>query len=71
MTGDAYYLNFHAMLVEKLYLKDWRDSINRKLKIIQDLNEVYQERLDTIHEEMLTVVIIILIAFEAAMAFMR
>jgi hypothetical protein len=71
MTGDAYYLNFYALLVEKLYLKDWRDSINRKLQIIQDLNTIYQERLDTIHEETLTIVVIILIAFEAFIAFMR
>ena len=71
MTGDAYYLNFYSMLVDKLYLKDWRDSINRKLRIIQDLNTIHQDRLDTIHEEVLTVVIIILIAFEAFMAFMR
>ncbi|MFA6534684.1 MAG: hypothetical protein WCS92_00330 [Candidatus Babeliales bacterium] len=71
MTGDAYYLNFYALLVEKLYLRDWRDSINRKLRIVQDLNTIYQDRLDTIHEEMLTVVIIVLIAFEAFMAFIR
>lgn len=71
MTGDAYYLNFYSMLVEKLYLKDWRDSINRKLRIIQDLNTIHQDRLDTIHEETLTVVIIVLIALEAFIAFMR
>lgn len=71
MTGDAYYLNFYSMLVEKLYLKEWRDSINRKLKIIQDLNAVYQDRLDTIHEEVLTIVVIILIAFEAIIPFIR
>jgi hypothetical protein len=71
MTGDAYYLKFYSVLVEKLYLKDWRESINRKLNIVHDLHMVYHERLDTIHEELLTVVIIILIAFEATMAFMR
>lgn len=71
MTGDAYYLNFYSLLVEKLYLRDWRDSINRKLRIVQDLNTIYQDRLDTIHEEMLTIVVIILIAFEALVAFMK
>lgn len=71
MTGDPYYLRFYSMLVEKLYLKDWQDSINRKLNIIHDLHMVYEERMDTIHEELLTIVIIILIAFEATMAFLH
>lgn len=71
LAGDAYYSNLYAMLVEKMYLREWRDSINRKLSIIQDLYSVYQDRLDTIHEEMLTVVIILLIAFEAVMVFLR
>lgn len=71
MTGDAYYLKFYSILVEKMNLKEWQDSINRKLTIIHDLYMVYQERMDTIHEELLTIVIIVLIAFEATMAFMR
>lgn len=64
LAGDAYYTNLYAMLVEKLALKDWRDSINRKLSIIKDVYTVHQDRLDTIHEEMLTVVVILLIGLE-------
>lgn len=71
MAGDEYYSRLYAMLVEKLSIKGWRDSIGRKLAIISDLYSVYQDRLDTIHEELLTVVIIVLIAVEAALAFMR
>ncbi len=71
LTGDAYYSKMHAILVEKLLLKEWRESINRKLAIIKDLYTVYQDRLDTIHEEILTVVIIILIAVELFVAFTR
>jgi hypothetical protein len=71
MAGDEYYSKLYSMLVEKLSIKEWRDSIGRKLDIIHDLYSVYQDRLDTIHEELLTVVIIILIAFEAILAFVR
>jgi hypothetical protein len=71
LAGDAYYSRLYSMLMEKLSLKEWRDSINRKLDIIRDLYTVYQDRLDTIHEEILTVVIIILIAFEALLVFFR
>jgi hypothetical protein len=71
LAGDAYYSRLYAMLVEKMSIQEWRDSINRKLAIISDLYQVYQDRLDTIHEELLTVVIIILIAIEAFLAFSR
>ncbi len=71
MAGEAYYSHLYAMLVEKLSIKEWQTSINRKLAIMHDLYAVYQDRLDTVHEEILTVVIIILIAMEAMLAFMR
>lgn len=71
MAGDEFYSKLYSMLVEKMSIKEWRDSINRKLNIIQDLYTVHQDRLDTIHEEILTVVIIILITFEAMLAFLQ
>jgi hypothetical protein len=71
LVGDAYYTNLYAMLVEKLSLKEWRDSINRKLAIIHDSYTVHQDRLDTLHSEILTVVVIVLIALEALALFFR
>ncbi|MBU1008349.1 hypothetical protein KKA53_04715 [Candidatus Dependentiae bacterium] len=68
MTGDAYYSKLYYMLVDKLSLREWRDSLNRKLDIISDLQRVHQSHLDTIHEDMLTLVIIILIALEVVLA---
>ncbi len=70
-TGDSFFLTMYSMLVKKLLIKDSRESINRKLNIIKDLYTVYQDRLDTIHEELLTVVIIILIAIEVFAVFLR
>ncbi|MBX9830670.1 hypothetical protein K2X40_01835 [Candidatus Babeliales bacterium] len=63
-SGDFYFSNFYAILVDRFFIKEWRDSINRKLDIIKDLYTVYQDRLDTIHEEFLSLVIIILIVME-------
>ncbi len=71
MAGDEFYSRLYSMLVEKMSIREWRDSINRKLNIIKDLYTVYQDRLDTIHEELLTVVIIILITFEAFVAYLK
>ena len=68
LAGDEYYSKLYSMLVEKMSIQEWRDSINRKLAIISDLYHVYQDRLDTIHGELLTVVIIILVALEAFLA---
>jgi len=71
LAGEAYYSKLYSVLVKKMEIKEWRDSIHRKLDIFRDLYSVYQDRLDTIHEEVLTLVIILLIAFEAFIAFMR
>ncbi len=65
MAGEAYYSKLYAMLVEKLSIPAWKVSINKKLSIIHDIYSIYQDHLDAIHEEILTVVIIILIAIEA------
>lgn len=67
VAGDIYYSKLYSMLVEKLFLKEWRESITRKLNIIKDLYTVHQDRLDTIHEGILTLVIIILIVLEIFM----
>jgi hypothetical protein len=71
IIGDTYYSRMYAILTEKLSIKEWRDSIRGKLDIIQDLYEVYQDRLDTIHGEILEFVIIILILFEIIMVVLR
>lgn len=71
MAGDAYYSQLYTMLVDKLSLQTWRETIDKKLSIIQDIYAIYQSRLHGIREEMLTVVIIALIAIELITAFMK
>lgn len=71
MTGDAFYIQLYLVLVDKLRIRSWKESIEKKLDIIEDLYSLYEDRLRGIREEMLTVVIILLIALEAFAAFMR
>lgn len=71
MAGEAYYSNLYAMLVERLQLEEWKESINKKLSIVRDIYTIYQDHLDAIHEEILTFVIIILIAIEAIGTFWK
>lgn len=64
LVGEAYFSELYNLLVEKLDLKNWQESIGRKLEIIQDVRSVYQNQIDTIREDMLSVLVIILIFIE-------
>lgn len=70
LVGDAYYEELYAMLSDKLGLADWKQSIDEKLDIVDDLYTVRAQLQSTVREEMLTVVIIGLIAVEALIAFL-
>jgi len=71
MTGDPYFQKLYNMLVHVFKLREWKSSIDEKLTIINEMYTVRKNRLDTVREEMLTLVIILLIAFEASVAFMN
>ena len=69
MTGDAYYSKLYSMIVDKFSLQEWRRSIDKKLDIIGDLHRVHHQNLESVREEVLTLVIIILIALEVVVMF--
>jgi hypothetical protein len=71
MTGDSYFEELYELLIKKMKLKQWKVAIDEKLSIISEMYTVRKNRLETIREEMLTVVIIILIAIEATIAFIK
>jgi len=64
LAGEPYFSEVYELLVNKLDIKNWRDSIDRKLRIVEDVQKVYQNKIDTIREDMLSVLIIILIFIE-------
>src|SRR6516165_8893454 len=43
-AGDVYVAETYTLLVEKLDLKSWKDSLNTKLGIIKDVLSVYQSK---------------------------
>lgn len=71
MAGDPFYDHLYSMLIERLSLKTWKESINQKMVIIKDLYNVHQDNLTTGRAEILTIVIILLIAFESILLFVR
>jgi len=64
LTGEAYYAEIYSMLAKKLDLKIWQEALNNKLEILADLQEVYQNLINTTREDLLSVLIIILIFIE-------
>lgn len=64
IAGEEYISELYSVLVEKLDLKKWKESINTKLEIIKDINSVYQNKVDSIREDLLSVLIIVLIFIE-------
>ncbi len=68
LAGEAYYSEIYTLLVEKLDIKNWKESINRKLAIILDVRTVYQNKVDALREDLLSVLIIVLIFIETVVA---
>ena len=71
LAGEPYYSEIYELLVEKLDLDSWRNSINKKLDIIRDIRLEYQSKIDTIREDLLTVLIIVLIMIELIVAMFK
>ncbi len=63
-AGDVYVAETYAVLEEKLDLKNWKASLDSKLAIIKDVLSVYQSKIDTTREDLLSVLIIVLIFIE-------
>jgi hypothetical protein len=64
LAGEAYYSEVYRLLVKKLELENWRTSVEKKLAIVRDVRSIYQNKINVIREDMLSVLIIILITIE-------
>lgn len=64
IAGDPYYTELYNQLIQKLDIKSWQQSIERKLGIIKDVLLVYQHKTDIARENILELLIVILIFIE-------
>ncbi len=64
IAGEPYYSEIHNLLAEKLDLKNWHDGIDRKLRIVEDVQTVFQKKIDATREDLFSMLIIILIFIE-------
>ena len=71
IAGEPYFYELYSILVDKLDLKGWRDSIDKKLAIVKDASSVLQKKIDSVREDLLTTLIIILIFIEVLVGLLR
>lgn len=63
-AGEPYFSELYDLLVQQLDLANWKQSIDRKLTIIHDIQSVYQDKIDVTRGDLLSVLVIVLIFIE-------
>lgn len=64
LAGEPFYSEIYALLVKKLGLQSWQETVNKKLDIVREVRSVLQHKIDSTREDILNVLIIILIFIE-------
>jgi hypothetical protein len=67
--GDIYLAKLHTRIAERLGLRAWEESVQRKLDVIQLRYALMLERVRAARNEVLEATIVILIVFEIVMVF--
>jgi len=63
-AGEPYFSELYDLLVLQLDLSNWKQSIDRKLTIIHDIQSIYQDKIDITRGDLLSVLVIMLIFIE-------
>jgi len=64
LAGEPYYSELYELLQDKLDLKGWQETVNKKLSIILDIRSIFEAKIESVREDILNVLIIILIFIE-------
>lgn len=64
LVGEPYYTELYEALTDALGLENWKSSIEKKLSIVQDLSELYENRSQAARDDMINILIVILIFLE-------
>lgn len=70
-AAEPYYTEIYTLLAQKLDLRGLKDSIDKKLVIISEIRAVYYKKIDSIREDLLSVLVILLIITEILVAVWR
>ncbi len=64
LAEEPYVYELYTLLANQFDLNNWRESIHRKLDIIKDIGTIYQNKVDSLREDLLSILIIVLIFIE-------
>ncbi len=71
LAGESYYSELYGLLTRKLDLIRWKESLHNKLAIIKDIRMIYQSKLDSLREDLLSVSVILLILVEVILGMLN
>ena len=71
LIGDLYLTKIHARTAERLHIAEWQRAVDGKLELVQKISDVIGTRAATARAELLELTIILLIALEIALFFVR
>ncbi len=64
LSGDLYLAKVYARTGERLALKAWEDSVERKLDVLEEIHDLLSQRVATARAELLEIIIVLLILIE-------
>ena len=71
MVGDQYLARVYRMVAERFHLGQWEQSIRSSLDVVEGTYQVMSDQSGSFRVEMLEIIVIVLIAIELIMAFLR
>jgi hypothetical protein len=71
LVGDQYLARVHQQLAARFHLGEWEEIIRRKIAVLEGIYQIVSDQAGRYRGEVLEWVVVILIAFEIIMAFVR
>jgi hypothetical protein len=71
LVGDQYLARVYRLLATRFHLPAWERNIQRKLEVLEGIYEVISHQSSAFRTEFLEIVVIVLIAIEVVLAFVR
>ena len=69
--GDQYLARIYRLVAERFHVRDWEESIQRKLEVAEGVYRVVSDQTDTYRAEFLEVTVVLLIVLEIVLALFR
>ncbi|MBP9765280.1 hypothetical protein KBD08_02995 [Candidatus Babeliales bacterium] len=69
--GESYFSEIYNLIIKQLDLRSWQKSIDKKLNILKEIRYVYQNKVDSNREDLISILITTLIMIEVFVALMK